>query len=106
MSAMEKMLTDMLMKAIPDEVRGLLTQENLEKLQTNIAKTHSFIIGSLSHLVEHQAAQDTLLADQSEKLEEILEHVRNSNNGKRKREPVTVTYELDSDTIGRHGGNR
>lgn len=76
MSAMERMLSDMLMKAIPDEVRGLLTQENLEKLQTGIKNTHAFIIGSLVELKEKQLEQDA-------KLEEILEHVRNSNNGKR-----------------------
>jgi len=87
MSAMEKMLTDMLIKAIPDEVRGLLTQENLEKLQYNIKATHNHLIGSLNHLVQKQAEQDA-------KLEEILEHVRNSNNGKRSAKRIAFNDQL------------
>ena len=93
MSAMERMFSDMLMKAIPDEVRGLLTQENLEKLQNNIKATHNHIIGSLNHLVQKQAEQDA-------KLEEILEHVRNSNNRGAKRLPTKC-----SDCGQRHDGD-
>lgn len=61
MSAMEKMIADMVMKAIPAEVREKLTPENLNAIGARLKDLMDTMQTGMAFLVETQAEQMTIL---------------------------------------------
>lgn len=52
MSAMEKMLSDMVMKAIPEDVRALLTVENATKIKETVEQAFQFFVSSQTEMLQ------------------------------------------------------
>lgn len=89
MSAMAEMVADMMMKALPDEVRLLLSPENLQKLQQNVILRWQFVEGSLKIInaaqnvtLEGVQANTTELAEMRAILERIEANVGASGSRK------------------------
>ncbi len=75
MSAMEKVIADVALKAIPSEIREMITQENITRVQQNISNLLTFYKESLEEIKTEQEEQRKLL-------EKVLENASNGNSGK------------------------
>ena len=97
MSALAKMLSDMLLKELPDEVRDALTPENFAKVQgviTGFIQQQNQIHNMLAHLVEAQEMQRLTL-------ESFLDDNRsNSGNGGGDALPLFDGPNLNGDGTG------
>jgi len=74
MSAMEDMFANMLMKALPDNVREVLTAENLEKVKGHVIGFYNFLGININALVEEQKEQRAIL-------DKILERLETNDDG-------------------------
>jgi hypothetical protein len=84
MSALAKMMADMLLKELPDEVRNALTPENINRLGESVILTYKKWNETLNSIVETQAKQQIML-------EEILEKVSNNDgSSNRRRKPLSI----------------
>lgn len=71
MSAMAEMVADMLLKALPENVRAMLTAENLNALQAKIVEKWMGVETSLATIVTAQNATIETLMNMVEHLEQI-----------------------------------
>ncbi len=86
MTAMAEMVADMMLKALPEEVRSMLTAENLSNLQQRIVTKWSLVEGSFVTIITAQnATLETMqgamgmLLDMQAQLDRIEENVGKPN---------------------------
>lgn len=94
MSAMDKMLTDMVMKAIPQEIRDQLTQENLTRITTKIQEAYVYI--------------KDIGADTNERVKDIqerLERLENDNGNRGGNGTKRVRADRPGRSVSRTGGS-
>lgn len=94
MSAMDRMLADMVMKAIPEEIRGYLTEENMNRVlsicQQFIKQNNEMYSAIAAVIVEQQK--------QGEMISQLLEKMNNDNGSSGGRR--SARREAFSDQLG------
>lgn len=72
MNGMAEMVADLVMKSLPEDIRSMLTPENLQNLERNIRTKWGAVEGALTTIMQGNAAIMGVVTQNEQNMEDVI----------------------------------